>query len=117
MSGNALQNLGLFIEALDKANRLPISEIAENPQLKQDIKKIFQTHNIDGVLNQLTQDLREQLAQAESAKQLPSLNTNALLRAYAQREHERLRGAKAETYYTKIVGQDTPGQFTRFLKR
>lgn len=116
MRGNALQNLGLFIEALDKAHRLPLSEIAENPQLKQDIKNIFKVHNIEGVLNQLTKDLREQVQHAENAKHLPAMNTDTLLRAYAQREHARLKGADVPAYYTKIVGEDTPGKFTRFFK-
>lgn len=116
MKGNALQNLGMFIEAIDKASKLSIAEIAEQPNMKADIKKIFEVHNIEGVLNQLTHDLREQFARAEDAKNLPAMNTNALLRAYAQREHERLKGANAQTYFTKIVGEDTPGKFTRFFK-
>ncbi len=116
MKGNALQNLSLLIEALDKANRLPIAEIAENPQLKADIKNIFKTHNIEGVLNQLTQDLSEQWQRAESAKALPALNSDSILRAYAQREHERLKRADAPVYHTKIVGEDTPGRFSRYFK-
>jgi len=116
MRGNAIQNLGMFIEALDKAHRLPITEIAENPRLREDIKKIFEVHNIDNVLNQLTQDLREQMAQAENVKNLPRLDSGALLRAYAQREHERLKNVDVPVYHTKIVGEDTSRRFTQFFK-
>lgn len=100
MKGNALQNLGMFIEAIDKASKLSIAEIAEQPNMKADIKKIFEVHNIEGVLNQLTHDLREQRAYAEG---LPALNSDVLLRTFARREHERLKGAKAETYFTRVV--------------
>lgn len=99
---NAVKNMSVFIDALDKIVKLPIEEIAENPQLKAQIKNTVSAQNIENVLIQLMNDLNEQVLRAERAKP-PRDN---LLFAYAQREAARWKDVKGEVFKTEIVSDD-----------
>lgn len=83
---SALKQLGLLVDILDKAHRLPIAELTENDNFRGQVKKLMSTHNIEGILNQLTKDLREQRQMAEAAEPV----RDNLLLSYARRENSRV---------------------------
>lgn len=99
---NAMKNLGVFIDALDKMAQLPAAEIAENPELKAQIKNVVSAQNIENVLVALLNDLNAQV----SNSQRPAPARDNLLMTYARRETARLKDAKGETFKTEIVNFD-----------
>lgn len=99
---NAMKNLGVFIDALDKMAQLPAAEIAENPELKAQIKNVVSAQNIENVLVALLNDLNVQV----SNSQRPAPARDNLLMTYARRETARLKDAKGETFKTEIVNFD-----------
>lgn len=97
---NALRQLGMLVDILDKAHRLPISELTGNDNFRNQVKQLMSVHNIEGLLNQLTKDLREQKQQAEAAEPL----RDNLLLTYARRENSRVGQIKnPRQFVTQIV--------------
>lgn len=99
---NAMKNMSVFIDALDKMVQLPAAEIAENPELKAQIKNVVSAQNIENVLVALLNDLNAQVSNA----QRPNPQRENLLMTYARRETARLKEAKGETFKTEIVNFD-----------
>lgn len=98
---NAVKNMSVFIDALDKMAQLPAAEIAENPVLKEQIKNAVSAQNVENVLVQLLNDLHEQVAQA-GRPQAAARGGNVLYE-YARRETARLKDAGGEVFRTMIV--------------
>jgi hypothetical protein len=95
---NPILALQTMIDATEKLYLLPHDEILQNGALVTQIRNAFNTHNVDGIINAARTALSESMSQPA-----PSLGENALLNAYARREHKRIQSATAKPYVTEIV--------------
>jgi hypothetical protein len=95
---NPIIALQTMIDATEKLYLLPHDEILQNGALIDQIRNAFNTHNIDGIINAARTALSEAMSQPA-----PSIGENALLNAYARREHKRIQNATAKDYITEIV--------------
>ena len=98
-----LQELATLVNAIEKITLLPRDEILLNQQMVTEIKNVMSGSNIDamitGIVNEYntTRELRDPEVVASE---------NALLHAYAQREHKRLKDAPGKEYFTELVNAD-----------
>ena len=103
---NAVKTLETTVNVLEKLMTLPVSEILDNPKMRQEIRNCITTHNIDGMLNAFRNDLMNErnLQKQENPQRM---SENQLLHAYAQRENGRLANAeKWPMHTTEIVTAD-----------
>ena len=97
---NPYKQLSMMVDAVEKLAFMPESEVIQNKQLVADIKNAFSAHSIDTIINSAMSELRE----AKNTQTDTSFTQQHLLRAYAERESDRIKNDKgAKDYITKII--------------
>jgi hypothetical protein len=98
---NPLKQLQILVEATEKMYLLPPNEITQNGQMMEDIKKAFSVQNIDGIIN----NIRNELAETRNTQPQQNIGQDQLLNAYARREHDRVMesGKDWKPYITNII--------------
>jgi hypothetical protein len=95
-----LEALAALVNTAEKLYTLPHDEILQNGKLVAEMQAALSAHNIDGIINGIITDFNTQ----REYKDAPTVSENALLFAYAQREHKRVeKNANARPYVTEIV--------------
>jgi hypothetical protein len=97
--------LSNMVDSVEKLAMLPENEVIQNKTLVTEIVNAFSTHNIDSIINAASREIQE-IKNRETAV---NTDTNQLLRAYAIREHDRVKNKEAdkfESFITKIVRAD-----------
>jgi hypothetical protein len=97
-----IEELAMMTSALEKLSLLPRDEVLLNDRMVTEIKNTLSASNIDAVITGIVNEYNE----ARNVRDIPAASENALLYAYAQREHKRLRGATGKAYVTEIVNAD-----------
>lgn len=97
-----IAELATLTNALEKLCLLPRDEVLLNTQMVTEIKNTLAASNIDAVITGIVNEYNE----ARNVRDAQAASENALLYAYAQREHKRLRNAKGREYVTEIVNAD-----------
>jgi hypothetical protein len=97
----SIEALAALVNTVEKLYTLPHDEILHNPLMIDDMKKAMSAHNIDQIVNGIVRDYNAQKEQTS----MPTVSENALLFAYAQREHKRVNhsSVEAKPYVTEIV--------------
>lgn len=103
---NPLHQLQLLVNATEKLYLLPPSEITGNGKMMTEIKNAFSSHNIDGILN----NIRNEMIEARNMRPEQTIGQDQLLNAYAQREHDKVvnSGKDWKPYVTEIVNATPP---------
>ena len=94
-----IEALAALVNTAEKLYTLPHDEILRNTIMVDDMKKAMSAHNIDNIINGIVQDYNTQ----KEYSNVPAVSENALIYAYAQREHKRIKNAEAKPYITEIV--------------
>jgi hypothetical protein len=94
-----IEELAMMTSALEKLCLLPRDEIVLNQTMVAEIKNTLAASNIDAVITSIVNEYNE----ARNVRDIPAASENALLYAYAQREHKRLKNATGKEYVTEIV--------------
>ena len=97
-----IEELAMMTSTLEKLSLLPRDEILLNTQMVTEIKNTLAASNIDAVITGIVNEYE----QARNVRDIPASSENALLYAYAQREHKRLKSADGKAYVTEIVNAD-----------
>jgi len=97
-----LEELAIMTNVLEKISLLPRDEIVLNPTMVAEIKNTLAASNIDAVITSIINEYNE----ARNVRDIPAASENALLYAYALREHKRLKNADGKAYVTEIVNAD-----------
>lgn len=114
-----VEQLAIMVNALEKISTLPRDEIVLNQTMVAEIKNTLSASNIDAVITGIVNDYN---ATRELRDTSAVASENALLYAYAQREHKRLKNATGKEYVTEIVnagdldtlkGHELPAKATR----
>lgn len=100
-----IEELAMMTSALEKLSLLPRDEVLLNDRMVTEIKNTLSASNIDTLITSIVNEYNE----ARNVQAIPAASENALLYAYAQREHKRLRGATGKEYVTEIVNADHLG--------
>jgi hypothetical protein len=99
---NPVKELATLVNALEKISLMPRDEIVLNNTMVEEIRKSMAVDNINSIINAIANDYN-----AQKDYQAPdALSENALIHAYAQREHKRIQNVKdsdAKHYHTEIV--------------
>lgn len=114
-----IEELAMMVNTLEKISTLPRDEIVLNQTMVAEIKNTLSASNIDAVITSIVNEYNE----ARNVRDIPAASENALLFAYAQREHKRLKNATGKEYVTEIVNashfgdlqkqKDLPARATR----
>lgn len=96
---NPVKALQVLVDTTEKLYTMPHDEIMKNGQLVDEMRQAVSAHNIDGILNAV----KESIANFADHKTAQAVNTDALLRAYAKREHSRVKDADSRQYVTEII--------------
>ena len=98
---NPLKQLQILVDATEKLYLLPESEITQNGQMMTEIKNAFSAQNIDGIIN----NIRNEMNEARNTRPEQSIGQDQLLNAYAQREHDKViqSGKDWKPYVTEII--------------
>jgi hypothetical protein len=94
-----IEELAMMTSALEKLCLLPRDEVLLNTQMVTEIKNTLAASNIDALITNIVNEYNE----ARNVRDIPAASENALLYAYAQREHKRLKNATGKEYVTEIV--------------
>ena len=97
-----IEELAVMTSVLEKISLLPRDEILLNNQMVTEIKNTLSASNIDAVITSIVNEYNEM----RNVRDMPTTSENALLYAYAQREHKRLKSATGKEYVTEIVNAD-----------
>ena len=97
-----IEELAMMTSALEKLSLLPRDEVLLNAQMVTEIKNTLSASNIDALITNIVNEYNE----ARNVRDIPAASENALLYAYAQREHKRIQGATGKEYVTEIVNAD-----------
>ena len=97
-----IEELAMMTSVLEKLSLLPRDEVLLNTQMVTEIKNTLSASNIDALITSIVNEYNE----ARNVRNVPTASENALLYAYAQREHKRLKGATGKEYVTEIVNAD-----------
>ncbi len=105
-----ITELAMMTSALEKLCLLPRDEVLLNQTMVTEIKNTLSASNIDAVITGIVNEYNE----SRNVRNIPAASENALLYAYAQREHNRLRNATGKAYVTEIVNADHFGELQEF---
>lgn len=94
-----IEELAIMTSALEKLSLLPRDEVLLNDRMVTEIKNTLSAANIDSVITSIVNEYND----ARNVRNIPAASENALLYAYAQREHKRIQGATGKEYVTEIV--------------
>lgn len=94
-----LESLAMLVNTAEKLYTLPHDEILRNTVMVDEMKTAMSAHNIDNIINGIVNEYNTQ----KEYSHIPATSENALLFAYAQREHKRVKNATAKPYVTEIV--------------
>lgn len=94
-----IEELAMMTSVLEKLSLLPRDEVVLNERMVTEIKNTLSAANIGAVITGIVNEYNE----ARNVRDVPSASENALLYAYAQREHKRLKNATGREYVTEIV--------------
>ena len=97
-----IEELAMMTSVLEKISLLPRDEIVLNQTMVAEIKNTLAASNIDALITAIVNEYNE----ARNVRDVPMASENALLYAYAQREHKRLKNADGKAYVTEIVNAD-----------
>jgi len=97
-----IQELAMMTSALEKLCLLPRDEILLNQKMVTEIKNTLSASNIDAVISGIVNEYND----ARNVRDVQTAGENALLYAYALREHKRLKKADGKAYVTEIVNAD-----------
>jgi len=97
-----VEELATLTNALEKLCLLPRDEIILNQSMVTEIKNTLAASNIDALITGIVNEYND----ARNARNVQTASENALLHAYAQREHRRLKDAGGREYVTEIVNAD-----------
>ena len=97
-----IEELAMMTNVLEKISLLPRDEIVLNQTMVTEIKNTLAASNIDAVITSIINEYNE----ARNVRDIPAASENALLYAYALREHKRLKNADGKAYVTEIVNAD-----------
>jgi hypothetical protein len=97
-----IEELAMMTSALEKLSLLPRDEVLLNTQMVTEIKNTLSASNIDALITNIVNEYND----ARNVRDIPAASENALLYAYAQREHKRLKNATGKDYVTEIVNAD-----------
>ncbi|MCK9432556.1 MAG: hypothetical protein M0R00_06330, partial [Candidatus Omnitrophica bacterium] len=97
-----IEELAMMTSALEKLSLLPRDEVLLNTQMVTEIKNTLSASNIDALITNIVNEYND----ARNVRDIPAASENALLYAYAQREHKRLKDAGGKEYVTEIVNAD-----------
>lgn len=106
-----VEQLAIMVNALEKISTLPRDEIVLNQNMVAEIKNTLAASNIDAVITGIVNDYN---ATRELRDTSAVASENALLYAYAQREHKRLKGVQGKEYVTEIVNADHLDDLKKF---
>ena len=95
-----VEQLAIMVNTLEKISTLPRDEIVLNQTMVTEIKNALSVSNIDAVITGIVNDYN---ATRELRDTSAVASENALLYAYAQREHKRLKNAGGREYFSEIV--------------
>lgn len=95
-----VEQLAIMVNALEKISSLPRDEIVLNQTMVTEIKNALSASNIDAVITSIVNEYNTSRELRDAAT---VTSENALLYAYAQREHKRLKHAGGREYVTEIV--------------
>lgn len=97
---NAMNELAVMVNGLEKLSTMPRDEILLNDKMVEEIRNSMSVQNID----RLIQGIADEYNATKDYNPPSTLSENALLHAYAQKEHNRVKNAKdGATYITQIV--------------
>jgi hypothetical protein len=103
MNGNAYKKLATLVDAVEKLALLPENEFVKNTKLVAEIRNAFEVHNLDSIINSSLQEMRE----IQNMHSDNNVSQDQLIHAYAQREHERVKGIDCkDKFITKIINDD-----------
>ena len=103
MNGNAYKKLATLVDAVEKLALLPENEFVKNTKLVAEIRNAFEVHNLDSIINSSLQEMRE----VQNTHSDNNVSQDQLIRAYAQREHERVKDIDCkDKFITKIINDD-----------
>lgn len=106
-----VEELAMMTSALEKLCLLPRDEIVLNQTMVAEIKNTLAASNIDAVITSIVNEYNE----ARNVRDTSAVaSENALLYAYAQREHKRLKNATGKEYVTEIVNADHLDDLKKF---
>ena len=97
-----IEELAIMTSTLEKLALLPRDEVLLNRTMVAEIKNTLSASNIDALITSIVNEYND----ARNVRDIPAASENALLYAYAQREHKRLKGAAGKEYITEIVNAD-----------
>ena len=97
-----LEELAMMTSALEKLSLLPRDEVLLNTRMVTEIKNTLSASNIDALITSIVNEYNE----ARNVRDAQAASENALLYAYARREHKRLQSATGKEYVTEIVNAD-----------
>lgn len=97
-----IEELAMMTSVLEKISLLPRDEIVLNNQMVTEIKNTLSASNIDAVITGIVNEFND----ARNVRDVPAVSENALLHAYARREHKRFEKAEGKTYFSEIVNAD-----------
>jgi len=97
-----ITELAMMTSALEKLCLLPRDEVLLNQKMVAEIKNTLSASNIDAVITGIVNEYND----ARNVRDVQAASENALLYAYALREHKRLKNAGGREYVTEIVNAD-----------
>lgn len=97
-----IEELAIMTSTLEKLSLLPRDEVLLNDRMVTEIKNTLSASNIDALITTIVNEYNE----ARNVRDVQAVSENALLYAYAQREHKRLKNATGKAYITEIVNAD-----------
>ena len=97
-----VQELETLVNVLEKMHTLPRDEVLLNTKMVEEIRAAVSNTNIETLVNSIANEYNEM----RNEPRVPTVSENALLYAYAQREHKRLKNADGKSYVTEIVNAD-----------
>ena len=92
----ALNALKIMVDTAEKLYTLPSNEVLQNTGMLEEMKNAISAHNIDNIINGAMTEFTEN-------KSIQAASTEALLRAYANRENARVKNVQAVPFITEIV--------------
>ena len=98
-----VQELATLVNVLEKLHSMPRDEVLLNTKMVEEIRNSVNADNISALVNSIANEYNE----LRNETRIPAASENALLYAYAQREHKRIQKAQGKSYVTEIVnGRD-----------
>ena len=101
---NSIQTLAALVNTLEKLHEMPRDEVLLNENMVAEMRKAMSAPSVVNVINGIIRDYETEKSLQREA--IPAASETALIHAYAQREHNRLRNMKdsdAKPYITQIV--------------